>query len=84
MHELTRHLDAWLAEHPQIDLEEVPGQRLELAPVHLEATLSEAYDTLNESGVEALYVEHTTAPMIRKISGIITREAIENYYRRKR
>ncbi|KFF49097.1 chloride channel protein [Salinicola sp. DM10] len=78
------HDDAWLAEHPQIDLEEVPGQRLELAPVHLEATLSEAYDTLNESGVEALYVEHTTAPMIRKISGIITREAIENYYRRKR
>lgn len=78
------HDDAWLAEHEQIDLEEVPGQRLDLAPVHLEATLSEAYDTLNESGLDALYVEHTTAPMIRKISGIITREAIENYYRRKR
>ncbi len=78
------HDEAWLAEHPRIDLEEVPGQRLDLAPVHLEATLSEAYDTLNESGVDALYVEHTTAPMIRKISGIITREAIENYYRRKR
>jgi len=78
------HDEAWLAEHPRIDLEEVPGQRLDLAPVHLEATLSEAYDTLNESGVDALYVEHTTAPMICKISGIITREAIENYYRRKR
>ncbi|WP_373297375.1 chloride channel protein [Salinicola rhizosphaerae] len=78
------HDEAWLAEHEQIDLEEVPGQRLDLAPVHLEATLSEAYDTLTESGVDALYVEHTTAPMIRRISGIITREAIENYYRRKR
>nr|WP_286009610.1 chloride channel protein [Salinicola sp. S1-1-2] len=78
------HDEAWLAEHERIDLEEVPGQRLDLAPVHLEATLSEAYDTLVESGVDALYVEHTTAPMIRRISGIITREAIENYYRRKR
>ncbi|WP_110685652.1 chloride channel protein [Salinicola aestuarinus] len=83
---LARVLDdeAWLAEHERIDLEEVPGERLDLAPVYLEATLSEAFDTLNESSVDALYVEQTTAPMIRKISGIITREAIENYYRRKR
>ena len=67
-----------------LDLLEIPGQRLELAPIHLQATLSEAFDRLNDYGVDALYVQHTTAPMIQKISGIITRDAIENYYRYKR
>ena len=66
-----------------IDLLEIPGQRLELAPIHLQATLSEAFDRLNDYGVDALYVQHTTAPMIQKISGIITRSAIESYYRYK-
>ncbi|MEA3252615.1 MAG: chloride channel protein [Pseudomonadota bacterium] len=66
-----------------IDLLEIPGQRLALAPIHLQATLSEAFDRLNDYGVDALYVQHTTAPMIQKISGIITRSAIESYYRYK-
>ncbi|WP_106476799.1 chloride channel protein [Phytohalomonas tamaricis] len=77
-----------LDEHYQnmesIDLLDIPGKRLDLAPINLQATLSEAYDQLNEYGTDALYVEHTTAPMIRKISGIISREAIENYYRYRR
>ncbi|WP_407657372.1 chloride channel protein [Kushneria phosphatilytica] len=68
----------------EIDLLAIPGQRLELASVDLQATLSEAFDRINEYGVDALYVQHTTAPMIHKVSGIITREAIENYYRYKR
>ncbi|MHB0775022.1 chloride channel protein [Halomonas sp. WWR20] len=74
-------LDEQDADEVEFDLLEIPGQRLDLAPIHVQATLSEAYDKLTEFGVDGLYVEHTTAPMIRKISGIITREAIENYYR---
>ncbi|MDW5375915.1 chloride channel protein [Halomonas sp. HP20-15] len=77
-------LDEQGLEEESIDLLEIPGQRLELAPIHLQATLSEAFDRLNDYGVDALYVQHTTAPMIQKISGIITRDAIENYYRYKR
>nr|WP_239031519.1 MULTISPECIES: chloride channel protein [unclassified Modicisalibacter] len=77
-------LDENLVEDAALDLLEIPGQRLELAPIHLQATLSEAFDRLNDYGVDALYVQHTTAPMIQKISGIITRDAIENYYRYKR
>ncbi|WP_459874447.1 chloride channel protein [Halomonas shantousis] len=77
-------LDEQWAEESEFDLLEIPGQRLDLVPIHLQATLSEAYDRLNEFGVDGLFVEHTTAPMIRKISGIITREAIENYYRYKK
>jgi CBS domain-containing protein len=52
-----------------------------MAAIHLEATLSEALDRLNEAGVDALYVETSIGPIKRRISGIITRESIENYYR---
>ncbi len=77
-------LDEQWAGETSFDLLEIPGQRLELAPIHLQATLSEAFDRLNEYGVDALYVQHMTAPMVHRISGIITRDAIENYYRYKR
>ncbi|MEC9482069.1 MAG: chloride channel protein [Halomonas sp.] len=77
-------LDEQWAGEESFDLLEIPGQRLELAPIHLQATLNEAFERLNEYGVDALYVQHTTAPMIQKISGIITRDAIESYYRYKR
>jgi chloride channel protein, CIC family len=63
-----------------IDLLEVPGQRLEMAPIHLQATLSEAFMRLNDQAVDALYVEHGHRPKHKRISGIITRGAIERYY----
>ncbi|QTF92787.1 chloride channel protein [Halomonas sp. BM-2019] len=64
-----------------IDLMEIPGLRLELAPIHLQATLSEAFERLNDQSVDALYVEHGNRPKRKRISGIITRGAIERYYR---
>nr|WP_275298055.1 chloride channel protein [Halomonas campisalis] len=64
-----------------IDLLEIPGQRLEMAPIHLQATLSEAFERLNDQAVDALYVEHGHRPKHKRISGIITRDAIERYYR---
>lgn len=64
-----------------IDLLEIPGVRLELAPIHLQATLSEAFTRLNDRAVDALYVEHGNRPKQKRISGIITRGAIERYYR---
>ncbi|WP_043531256.1 chloride channel protein [Litchfieldella xinjiangensis] len=66
-----------------LDLLEVPGQRLEMAPIHQQATLSEAFERLNDQSLDALFVENTSTPMMRRISGIITRDAIENYYRYK-
>ncbi|MFC3283885.1 chloride channel protein [Litchfieldella rifensis] len=77
-------LDESLWENEErLDLLEVPGQRLEMAPIHLQATLTEAFERLNNQAVDALYVENTSTPMMRRISGIITRDAIENYYRYK-
>jgi H+/Cl- antiporter ClcA len=84
-------LARWLLEHTEddelidkdgmMDLLEIPGQRLDLSPIHLQATLSEAYERLNEDLVDALYVVHGRRPNQKRISGIITRDAIERYYR---
>ncbi len=76
-------LDEAHAEQENFDLLDIPGQRLDLAPIHRQATLNEAFERLNEYGVDALYVQHITAPTIQRISGIITRDTIESYYRYK-
>ena len=69
------------SEPPLVDLLEIPGERLELAPIGLQATLSEAFNKLNDSMLDALYVEHGHRPKQKRISGIITRGAIERFYR---
>ena len=83
-------LARWLMEHEApvvkgrsvlLDLLEIPGQRLDMAPIHLQATLSEAFERLNDKALDALYVEHGHRPKQKRISGIITRDAIERYYR---
>ena len=63
-----------------IDLLDIPGMRHDVVSLHLQSTLHAALEKLNETGMEALYVQRTTAPMISPIVGIVTREAIENYY----
>ncbi|MFE8034553.1 chloride channel protein [Thiohalocapsa marina] len=68
-------------EAEQLDLLEIPAERLELAPVHLQATLQEAMDRLQQQGAEALYVQRMTAPGIQRIYGVLTRERIESAYR---
>ncbi|WP_445011075.1 chloride channel protein [Vreelandella stevensii] len=85
-------LARWLLEHDEalkegvaqeeelIDLLEIPGQRLEMAPIGLQATLSEAFLKLQDNTLDALYVIHGYRPKQQRISGIITRGAIERYY----
>ncbi|MDX5977981.1 chloride channel protein [Vreelandella alkaliphila] len=85
-------LARWLLEHDEalqdeappedefIDLLEIPGQRLEMAPIGLQATLSEAFLKLQDNALGALYVVHGYRPKQQRISGIITRGAIERYY----
>ena len=84
-------LARWLIEHDEshginapaeemIDLLEIPGQRLEMAPIALQATLSEAFLALQDNTLDALYVVHGYRPKQQRISGIITRGAIERYY----
>ena len=63
-----------------IDLAEIPATRKDVTDILLQATLSEALQMLNESGLQALYVNRISAPLTDSVVGIITREDIESYY----
>jgi len=85
-------LAAWLEHNPveseneaePIDLMKIPAHRLQVAPAHLRETLQEAWETLQNSPAEALYVRRMTAPGFYKIYGILTQEGIESAYREPR
>ncbi len=78
----TEDLESYLREHDneEIDLAAIPATRKDVTSILLQATLSEALDMLNQSGVQALYVNRISAPMMDSPVGIVTREDIETYY----
>jgi H+/Cl- antiporter ClcA len=65
----------------EFDLLEVPAQRLQVAPIPLEATLQEALDIMDATGAEALYVPRPSASAADPAYGIITRADIDRHYR---
>jgi len=77
--DLARHLEE--NDEQQLDLAEIPAHRYQLAPIHSRATLQEALERLEQSGAEAIYVQQSTVPGIRRIQGILTRDRIESAYR---
>ncbi len=81
--ELARFMESTKEAHiaEPIDLMEIPGQRYQLAPINLQANLQEALDSLEKSSCDALYVERVTAFGMRRIFGVLTRQAIESTYR---
>jgi len=87
--ELARHLEEleskpdFVADQQQIDLIRIPAQRKDLASLHVQATLEEALQRFSSEGVDALYVERTSAPMIKPIIGVITRADINGFYQYK-
>lgn len=64
-----------------VDLVEIPATRKDVTGIYLQATLGEALDALNQSGVQALFVNRISAPLMNSPVGILTREDIETYYR---
>jgi len=67
----------------KVDLISIPAKRLDIASLHVQATLEEALQRFAEKGVQALYVERTSAPMIKPIIGVITRADIDGFYQYK-
>lgn len=63
-----------------IDLLDIPARRLVLSPIHETATLWEALEALRQSNTEALYISRTGNPLATAIKGIVTKDAINNYY----
>lgn len=71
-------------EHPEreeLDLLDLPGTRLQTAPIDMQASLQEAHETMNETGAEALYVTRYTVPGLARVYGVLSRPDIETGYR---
>jgi CIC family chloride channel protein len=62
-----------------VDFMNVPGMRKDVTVIDIQATLQQALDQLRDTGVEALCVTRTAAPLITPIVGIVTREDIDRY-----
>ncbi len=53
--------------------------RKDVDAIDIRATLQQALDQLRATGVEALCVTRSAAPLITPIVGIVTREDIDRY-----
>ncbi|MCG8325835.1 MAG: chloride channel protein [Thiotrichales bacterium] len=76
--DLARYLEE--TDALEINLLEIPAQRLELAPILQQATLQQARLQLQESGAEALYVIRPLGASADRIYGIVTQQDIERGY----
>lgn len=74
-----RTADHPIVHHDVINLLKIPGMRKDVGNIDARATIGEAQETLTKSGVEALCVRRTSAPMIAPILGVVTNEQIDNY-----
>jgi len=73
-------LQGFIETHQDVEtilLSEIPGQRLQLAPLSVRASLQEGLDQLNSQGVEALYLHRERGG---SIYGVITRAQVEKNY----
>ena len=77
--DLDQYLTADMTD--SVDLAAIPATRKDVTGIYLQATLGEALDSLNQSGVQALFVNRISGPLMNSPVGILTREDIENYYR---
>ncbi|MFT7688569.1 MAG: CIC family chloride channel protein [Candidatus Azotimanducaceae bacterium] len=64
----------------EIDLGEIPANRKDVTSILLQATLKEAHDKIEVTGVQALYVNRISAPMTDSVAGLVLKEDIESYY----
>jgi H+/Cl- antiporter ClcA len=64
-----------------IDLLDIPGKRLQITSVPLQASVDEALERLAESQADAIYVDRIAAPGRGQIYGIATKKTLESSYR---
>lgn len=77
--DVLSHLEENAAEE-DLDLLDIPAQRLQPAAVEIRASLREALEILRRERAEALYVVQTNAPGRRRYYGVLTRRDIEREY----
>tara|TARA_B100002049_G_scaffold168706_1_gene127033 strand:- start:866 stop:2587 length:1722 start_codon:yes stop_codon:yes gene_type:complete len=69
------------ADIEEIDLHNIPGKRIDAYPIHVRASLQEAFDMVNRNETEALIVERNVTGSRAITYGVLTREAIDGTYR---
>lgn len=69
------------AELTEVDLMEIPGQRADAYPIHVRASLQEAFDQIERNKADALIVERTGGSNRTITYGVLTREKIDGSYR---
>ena len=67
-----------------IDMLATPGEQLKLAELNNQASALEAWQMMEEEGVDALHISSTFDAYAPAISSVVTRQDIENYYHRPR
>lgn len=78
--DLARFCESHAESDSEIDLLSIPGERYELKPVHLQATLFEAREIMLQEGVEVLFVRRPLAPMTFRTFGIVHRADVDAGY----
>lgn len=82
---ISLHLASAIAESETdwilIDLNAIPAERLQLAPVSLQANLQEAYHLLEQDSIDALYVQGGSRFGTERIYGVLTRQQVDSAYR---
>jgi len=66
-----------------LDLFEIPAQRMDITSIHLQATLEEALNKLDEHNLNVLYVNRMNTPGIAHLYGVLSRAQIESVYQVK-
>lgn len=64
-----------------IDLLKIPAERLQAGAVSLQATCQEAFELLENSDYEALYVERNNRLQSRQVFGVLSKGMVEKAYR---
>jgi H+/Cl- antiporter ClcA len=64
-------------EQEEFDLQAIPGERLQVTAIDLQASLQDAHERMQETGAEALHVTRQTAPGIYRTYGVLTPDRIE-------
>ncbi|MGD8415842.1 MAG: chloride channel protein [Pseudomonadales bacterium] len=67
------------ARDAEIDLMQIPGERLDVANLDYRASLAEAQAVLKERETEALCIRRARAPLIESVLGVVTQQDIDNY-----
>jgi CIC family chloride channel protein len=80
--EIVEHTDETEAIPESINLLTIPAKRMEVTPIELQANLQQALEQLDQTGADVVYVTRASRFGKPYTYGILTRDLIEDSYRK--